>query len=92
MFGLGPFELAVIGIIAVILFGGNLPDVARKLGGSYRDLRRSLNDVQQQFRMAEYEAKRALNETDDASGSSTSKAEPEEEASEPAAPKFTPPE
>ena len=57
MFGLSPFELVVIGVIAVILFGGNLPDVARKLGGSYREFRRGLNEVQQQFRMAEYEAR-----------------------------------
>ena len=43
MFGLGPFEMVVIGVIAIMLFGGNLPEVARKLGGSYREFRRGLN-------------------------------------------------
>ncbi len=88
MFGLGPFEMVVIGVIAVILFGGNLPEVARKLGGSYREFRRGLNEVQQQFRMAEYEAKKTL------SGDEKSKSEADDEEDEPAgpsAPKFTPP-
>ena len=87
MFGLGPFEMVVIGVIAVILFGGNLPEVARKLGGSYREFRRGLNEVQQQFRAAEHEAKKTFSADD----SSTAVPEEDEETSEPSAPKFKPP-
>lgn len=87
MFGLSPFELMVIGVIAVVLFGGTLPEVARKIGGSYRELRRGLNDIQQQFRMAEYEATRALS-MDETSKKTADEDEPEE----PSAPKFKPPE
>lgn len=90
MFGLSPFELVVIGVIAVVLFGGNLPEVARKLGGSYREFRRGLNEVQQQFRNAEYEAKKTL-QMDDTSKFSTDTDDEEDEPSEPSAPKFTPP-
>ncbi len=90
MFGFGPFEAMVIGIIAVVLFGGNLPEVARKLGSSYREFRRGLNDVQQQFRMAEYEANKAINSLDP-SKSSNDEDEIEDEPAEPSAPKFTPP-
>ena len=79
MFGLGPFEMVVIGVIAVLLFGGNLPEVARKLGSSYREFRRGLNEVQQQFRMAEYEAKKTFSLDDDAP---TSKKEEESEEGE----------
>lgn len=88
MFGFGPFEMVVIGVVAVLLFGGNLPEVARKLGGSYREFRRGLNEVQQQFRMAEYEAKKTLNfdESNDRSDE-----DEEDDSSEPSAPKFTPP-
>ncbi|MEE2935782.1 MAG: twin-arginine translocase TatA/TatE family subunit [Planctomycetota bacterium] len=89
MFGLGPFEMVVIGVIAVMLFGGNLPEVARKLGGSYREFRRGLNDVQQQFRAAEYEAKKTLEMDDKTVSSST--IDEDEESNEPSAPKFTPP-
>jgi sec-independent protein translocase protein TatA len=90
MFGLSPFELVVIGVIAVILFGSNLPDVARKLGGSYREFRRGLNEVQQQFRMAEYEARKTFSSLD-APAKAKPAEEEEDEPSGPTAPKFTPP-
>jgi sec-independent protein translocase protein TatA len=88
MFGLSPFEMMVIGVIAVVLFGGSLPDVARKAGSVYREFRTRLNDVQREFRAAEYEATRAF---DPNASSNSSFDEEDEETSEPAAPKFTPP-
>jgi len=94
MFGLGPFELAVIGIIAVLLFGGNLPEVARKFGGSYRDLRRSLNEVQQEFRMAEYETKKVFKEADATLRDATADTPDDDEDDDtppPSVPKFKPP-
>ncbi len=89
MFGFGPFEMMVIGILAVVLFGGNLPEVARKLGGSYRELRRGLNEVQQQFRAVEYEANKVVSSLEETT--TVSDEDEEEEPAEPAAPKFTPP-
>jgi sec-independent protein translocase protein TatA len=88
MFGFGPTEAIVIGVIAVLLFGSKLPDVARQLGGSYREFRRGLNDVQQQFREAEYEAKKNFSLDDKSASNDT---ELDEEPAEPSAPKFTPP-
>jgi sec-independent protein translocase protein TatA len=50
MFGpLGIQELIIVGAVAVILFGKRLPEVARSLGGTYRDFRRSLSEIQSQF-------------------------------------------
>ncbi|MEO1525313.1 MAG: twin-arginine translocase TatA/TatE family subunit [Planctomycetota bacterium] len=89
MFGLSPFEMMVIGVIAVVLFGGNLPDVARKAGSVYREFRGRLNDVQREFRNAEYEARRTFDSVDPNSVAQDD--EEEEDSSEPAAPKFTPP-
>jgi sec-independent protein translocase protein TatA len=48
MFGLGFQELLVVGVVAVLLFGKNLPDVAKKFGGVYRDFRKSLDDLRSQ--------------------------------------------
>jgi sec-independent protein translocase protein TatA len=91
VFGLGPLEVVVIGVIAVILFGGNLPDVARKVGGSYREFRRGLNDMQQQFRMVESQVKKSLDVKLDDKKDSFEDEEDDFASSAPKAPKFKPP-
>lgn len=40
MFGLGPLEILVIGAIAVMLYGKNLPEVGRSVGKSVAELRK----------------------------------------------------
>ena len=47
--GLGYTEMLLFGVIALILFGSRLPEVARNLGGSYRELKKHLNDFQREF-------------------------------------------
>jgi sec-independent protein translocase protein TatA len=46
MFGLGMQELVIIGVVAILLFGKNLPGVAKSLGSSYREFRKGLFDLQ----------------------------------------------
>ena len=41
--GMGFMEMALLGMVAVLLFGKNLPDVARKLGGTYQQFRKGLS-------------------------------------------------
>ncbi len=48
MLGLSFQELFIIGVVAVLLFGKNLPDVAKKVGGVYRDFRKSLDEMRSQ--------------------------------------------
>jgi sec-independent protein translocase protein TatA len=93
MFGLSFFEMSVIGIIAVVLFGGNLPEVAKKFGSTYSQLRRSLQDIQQQFRDAQREVDRAmrLDDPPKSSAKAVSYEDEEDDTPEPSAPKFTPP-
>ena len=84
MFGLSPTELMVVGVVAILLFGSKLPDVARSLGGSYRELRKGLNEFQDQMRVTEFDkppAKPKQIEHD----------EEEEHYAETTAPKFVPP-
>jgi sec-independent protein translocase protein TatA len=78
----------VVGVVAILLFGSKLPEVARSMGGQYREFRRGLNDIQDQFRQAEREVKRAI---DIPTKSITEAFSEEEEIKEPAVPKFTPP-
>ncbi len=79
--GIGGFEMVLVGIIALMLFGAKLPEVARNLGGTYRGLKRSVDDFKREFQAADsYDPKPFRIEKSD---------EPEEVES--SAPKFTPP-
>lgn len=44
--GIGYAEIILIGIVAVVLFGSRLPEVARSVGQSYTQFRKGLNDIQ----------------------------------------------
>lgn len=44
-FGIGPMEMLVVGVIALLLFGKKLPEVARSLGKSVTEFKRGLRDV-----------------------------------------------
>jgi sec-independent protein translocase protein TatA len=46
----GPQELIIFGIIAILLFGKKLPDVARRVGGSYREFRKGLSEMKSSYR------------------------------------------
>ena len=83
MFGLGPTELLIVGLVAVMLFGRKLPDVARSLGSSYREFRKGLNDFQSQMNVDTYKPATSYNATRSTYNN--------DYAEEPTAPKFEPP-
>jgi sec-independent protein translocase protein TatA len=41
-------DMVVVGIVALLLFGGRLPEVMRTVGTSYRKLRRGWEDISRQ--------------------------------------------
>ena len=45
-FNFGMQEMVIVGMVAVLLFGKKLPEVARSLGGSYREFRKGLAEMQ----------------------------------------------
>ena len=52
MFGLGPFEIVVIGAIAVMLYGKRLPEVGRTMGKTVGDLRRQWTTLARELDVA----------------------------------------
>lgn len=47
LFNIGPTEMAFTLIIALLLFGKRLPEVARSMGKSIQEFKKGLNEAQQ---------------------------------------------
>lgn len=84
MFGLGFQELALVGVVAVLLFGKRLPEVARSLGKSYHEFRSGLTDIQSTFDYTDMGGKSKPS-------SYSNSASDYDDYDEPTAPKFEPP-
>lgn len=82
MFGLGPLEMVIVGVIAVLLFGNRLPEVGRSLGRSLMEFKKGMRDLQN-------EVDTAVNQPQQSQISRAVAAA--EEHDEPTAPKFEPP-
>jgi sec-independent protein translocase protein TatA len=52
MFGLGPMEMIIIGVIAVLLFGKRLPEIARSAGKSMTEFKRGMSGVENELHSA----------------------------------------
>ena len=82
--GLGMMEMIIIGMIAVLLFGKKLPEVAKQLGGSYREFRKGLSEIQSQMDVNSYASP-------DSYSSPAPSYDDYDDYEEAAAPKFEPP-
>ena len=76
--GIGHGELLMIGVVALLLFGSRLPQVARSLGKSLSEFKRGIQGVQDEFNSAVYE------------GSDAARIDYDDDQP-PSAPKFEPP-
>jgi sec-independent protein translocase protein TatA len=88
MFGLGIQEMVIVGVVAILLFGKNLPGVARQLGSSYREFRKGLFDLQSSLNVIDDDTPSYKSKTKSYSTSSYDDYDDYEEAT---APKFEPP-
>ncbi len=82
--GVGPMEMAIIGIIAVLLFGKRLPEVGRSLGRGLTEFKKGIRGVEDEINSAAYAPTRSYSSP----ASSSSSYDERDEAT---APKFEPP-
>ena len=82
-FNFGMQEMAIVGMVAVLLFGKRLPEVARSLGGSYREFRKGLAEMQAHMQIDD--------STPSVSSTSSYYADDIDDYEQPTAPKFEPP-
>jgi sec-independent protein translocase protein TatA len=59
-FGLGPMELLIVGVIAVLLFGKRLPEVGRSLGKGLVEFKKGLRDIQDEVHTATSETNKPV--------------------------------
>lgn len=77
-------EMVLIGVVAVLLFGSRLPEVARTLGGSYQQFRKGLSDIQSTIKTDIDLDRKSLEKLVDYS-------DVDDDIDEPTGPKFDPP-
>ena len=65
MFGLGYGEMLIVGIVAVLLFGGRLPSVARSMGRSLTEFKKGMQDIERDVRDTVYHEPPAVAHEDD---------------------------
>jgi len=82
---LSPVTLLILGIIAVLLFGERLPEVAKKIGKGLADFQRGMREIEQELRNTIDSA------TESYSSYTSSARENPEDEEEATAPKFEPP-
>jgi sec-independent protein translocase protein TatA len=83
----GPGDMVVIAVVAVLLFGKNLPQVARQAGRAMSELKKGMAGIQSELNSAIYN-----NEPSSSSRiSSYSSTCGDDDRDEPTAPKFEPP-
>ncbi len=56
---LGPWEIMVVMLVAVMLFGGRLPKIARTVGKGFFDFKKNIRDLQDEVYRQDYDPPKA---------------------------------
>lgn len=60
MFGVSPTEMVVLMLVALLVYGGELPKVARSWGKSLAEFKRGLSNIQNEFNNVMYDEPRRI--------------------------------
>jgi len=74
----GPAEMLIVGVVALLLFGKRLPEVARNLGKGFSEFKKGMSGFQEEIRSASRDADRKIsydNQPSSASKTTTTTAE-----------------
>lgn len=88
---MGAQEMLIVGILAILLFGERLPEVARKIGKQLTEFRRSVRGIQEEFTGALSGVEQSSSSYSSNSSSRPAADDLVDESSEATAPKFVPP-
>ncbi|MGY8770700.1 MAG: Sec-independent protein translocase subunit TatA/TatB [Pirellulales bacterium] len=61
--GLGMQELVIVAVVAVLLFGKNLPTVARTFGRHYSEFKKGLGEISSEFKNATGDIQSTITDT-----------------------------
>jgi sec-independent protein translocase protein TatA len=86
-----PVMLLILGVIAVLLFGERLPEVARSAGKGLMELKRGVRSIQDDMESAINSASTSSSSSSSSSPSLASPYDHSEDREEATAPKFEPP-
>jgi sec-independent protein translocase protein TatA len=92
----GPTDMAFIAMVAIMLFGKRLPEVARQLGKGWAELKRGISGLQSEFNSAlmsdtTTSSSSSYNSSSRSSSSNLTYRDPIDDYEEQTAPKFVPP-
>ncbi len=97
MFGLSTSHMVIIAVVAIMLFGDRLPEVARSFGKQFSELKKGLGHVEREFKSAMNDSPSSSNNSSSSKSSSASASRrivnynPIDDSDESTAPKFEPP-
>lgn len=88
---LGTPELMIVAVLAVLLFGERLPEVARSFGKQFMDFKKHVHGIQNEFRSVAMSATNLIDGAVPSDSAASAHQEPAETREEATAPKFVPP-
>jgi sec-independent protein translocase protein TatA len=91
LFDISPVTLMILGVLAVLLFGDRLPEVARSVGKYLMEFKKGMRNIEQELHSVIYDATSTTTASSTSTPSITNDSQQSLNRDEATAPKFEPP-